>query len=443
MNTATDHRKIWNIAYPIILGSIAQNIIAVTDTAFLGRVSEVALGAAAIAGIFYIAMVMLGWGFGLGTQIILARRVGEGNHSLVGKTVDHALYFLLFLALCLMLFMQIIAPELLHSIIKSDDIYEAGVSFLHYRSWGIGFACANLLFRAFFIGIAKTRVISWSTFFMAFVNIFLDYGLIFGKFGLPEMGLEGAAMASVIAEVSVFLFFLIYILKEPTLKRYKLFCFGSIDWQLYGRLLRVSFPMMIQNFLSLSSWFIFFVMVESLGEHELAISNIIRSIYMLLMIPVWAFASAGNTLVSQLIGEGRAGEVMGVIWRAIQLSSFCVMIIVSVSLVSPELLISIYTDDTSLIKDTLPVLYMICGSSLLFPVSFTLFNGVSGTGNTFYALILEALVLVIYLGSVWLLTNYFKVSIEWVWSAEYYYLIFLGLFSFLYLKYAKWQYSVV
>ncbi|MFA8433238.1 MAG: MATE family efflux transporter [Marinifilaceae bacterium] len=443
MNVETNHKKIWKIAYPIILGSIAQNIIAVTDTAFLGRVGEVALGAAAIAGIFYFAIVMLGWGFGMGTQIVIARRVGEKQFDRVGKTFDHALYFLLLLGIFLLGFMLFQAPELLHSMVKSKAIWEASTDYLNYRAYGIVFACCNLLFRALYIGIAQTRVISWSTFFMAIVNILLDYALIFGKWGLPEMGIQGAALASVIAEASVLVFFLLYTLKRLPVEKYKLFGFGRLDWELYGRLFKVSFPMMLQNFLSLSCWFIFFVMVESMGEHDLAISNIIRSIYVLLMLPVWAFASAANTLVSQVIGEGRPHEVMGVIWRTIQLSFLSVVFLVIASLFFPELIISIYTEDGILISDTLPVLYVICGSAILFPVSITLFHGVSGTGNTLNALILEIFVLGLYLLGVWVLTNILGAPIHWVWTAEYFYAIFLGIFSFAYLRYANWQESQI
>ncbi len=89
------YKRIWSIAYPIILGSVAQNLINVTDTAFLGRVGEVALGASAIGGMFYLVFINLGLGFGTGAQIIIARRFGEGDKKMVGKTFDHALYFML------------------------------------------------------------------------------------------------------------------------------------------------------------------------------------------------------------------------------------------------------------------------------------------------------------------------------------------------------------
>jgi len=439
----TDYRNIWKIAYPIILGSVAQNIIALTDTAFLGHLSEVALGAAAIATIFYFAVVMLGWGFGLGTQIVIARRFGEGNYERVGKTFDHALYFLLILAILLLGFMQIQAPPILKGIVQSDAIFQASTDYISVRAWGILFACVNLLFRAFYIGIAKTKVISWSTAFMAIINIFLDYALIFGEFGFPEMGIKGAALASVIAEACVLVFFLVYTFRKTPVKKYQLFVFPKVDRELYSRLLKVSFPMMIQNFLALSCWFVFFLLVEKMGERELAISNIIRSIYVLIMVPVWAFASAANTLVSQVLGEGEPKEVMPVIFRTVKLSFLAVLALVGISLISPELVISIYTDEPSLILETKPVLYVIFGAALLFPIAITLFQGVSGTGNTFHAMLIEIVVLACYLGGVYLLIEVFQLSISGVWVSEYFYAGFLAFGSWLYLKFANWKESKI
>lgn len=443
MKIQTDYKNIWKIAYPIILGSVAQNIIALTDTAFLGHLSEIALGAAAIATIFYFAVVMLGWGFGLGTQIVIARRFGEGNYARVGKTFDHALYFLLILSILLLGFMQIQAPPILKEIVQSDAIFQASTDYISVRAWGILFACVNLLFRAFYIGIAKTKVISWSTAFMAVINIFLDYALIFGELGLPEMGIKGAALASVIAEACVLIFFLIYTFKKTPLNKYKLFAFPKIDKDLYTRLLKVSFPMMVQNFLALSCWFVFFLLVEKMGERELAISNIIRSIYVLIMVPVWAFASAANTLVSQVLGEGEPKEVIPVIFRTIKLSFLAVLALVGVSLLSPELVISIYTEEPSLILETKPVLYVIFGAALLFPIAITLFQGVSGTGNTFHAMLIEIVVLACYLGGVYTLIEVFELPISGVWISEYFYAGFLAFGSWLYLRFANWKESKV
>ena len=92
--TNITYSRIWHVAYPIILGSIAQNLINFTDTAFLGRVGEIALGAGAIGGLFYLAVIMLGLGFGIGSQIIIARRLGEKRFKEIGEVVIHTIIFL-------------------------------------------------------------------------------------------------------------------------------------------------------------------------------------------------------------------------------------------------------------------------------------------------------------------------------------------------------------
>ena len=81
------NKEIWNVSYPIFLGLLAQNIINVTDTAFLGRVGEVELGASAMGGLFYICVFTIAFGFSIGSQILIARRNGEGRYKDVGPVM--------------------------------------------------------------------------------------------------------------------------------------------------------------------------------------------------------------------------------------------------------------------------------------------------------------------------------------------------------------------
>ena len=196
-NTKITYNRIWLVAYPIILGSIAQNIINFTDTAFLGRVGEIALGAGAIGGLFYLAVIMLGLGFGTGAQIIIARRLGEGKFKDIGEIVIHTIIFLTFLAILIFILLKYVSVDLLRFSIDSTAIYTDSIAFLDIRAYGIFFAFINMAFRSFYVGIAKTKVITYTTLVLAAVNIFLDYGLIFGNLGMPEMGIRGAALASV------------------------------------------------------------------------------------------------------------------------------------------------------------------------------------------------------------------------------------------------------
>ena len=83
------YRQILRIALPIIISSLAQNIISVTDTAFMGRVGETELAAIGYISLFYLVLFMIGFSFTKGTQILIARRAGEGKKERIGEVVDN------------------------------------------------------------------------------------------------------------------------------------------------------------------------------------------------------------------------------------------------------------------------------------------------------------------------------------------------------------------
>jgi putative MATE family efflux protein len=439
MEKDISYKRIWLIAYPIILGSIAQNLINFTDTAFLGRVGEVALGAGALGGIFYLAVFMLGLGFGMGEQIIVARRFGERKWKAIGSVVDHSFLFLLLLAAVAFLVLRFGSVEILRFGVKSKEVAAGTLLFLEYRSFGIFAAFVNVGFRSFYVGLGRTKVISYTTVVLALVNIVLDYLLIFGKAGFPEMGIAGAALASVIAEFTAMVYFMIYTGIYIRFSDYRLFRFRGLQWKKMQRILKVSFPTMMQQFVSLSVWFVFFLFVEKIGKSSLAVSNIIRSIYVLLMMPIWGFATAANTLVSYLIGAGRSGEVMRLVYRIVLLCFTGVLVLVSLGLAFPRLLLAVYTNDRLLIEMGVPVLHVISLGAILLSVGFILFSAVSGTGKTTVSLAIELTTLVVYLSYTYLMVEYWHGTVANAWTAEWVYGLLLSLFSFVYLKSYRWK----
>lgn len=439
IKTSVTYKEIWKIAYPIILGSIVQNIISVTDTAFLGRVGEIELGAAAIGGVFYITLIMLGFGFSIGTQIIVARRYGENRQNEIGKTIEHSHYFLIVLSILLIFLMRAFMPFIFENVLESDQVRKATNEYLTYRIWGLFFACINFGFRAFYIGIARTKVITWTTLFMALTNVFLDYTLIFGNFGFPEYGIAGAAIASVLAEIAACIFFIMYTLKFVDLKYFGLFEFRNFSFGLFKRILTVSFPMMMQNFISLAGWFFFFLFVEKMGERPLAISNIIRSIFVVMLIPIWGFNSATNTLVSFAIGRERTNEVISIVFKVLKLGITCVVCLVLVNLIIPEKVLSIYTNNENLIQDSLPALRVVTVAALFLTSGFILFSGVSGTGMTKVSFLIETAVIIFYVALAYVLSNLDNAKIAYVWTIEIYYGSLIGIISYFYLRFGNWK----
>ena len=438
MKAQITNKEIWSIAMPIMLGNLAQTIINFTDTAFLGRLGVVALGASMLAGLFYYVFTTIAMGFAIGIQIIIARRYGEGNYKRIGVIFEHGSLFVMILGLLLLSVLYFFSDRLLLWLIDSDNIYAASLDYIKYRQFGIVFVCFNYLYRALYVGISNTKVITYSTIIMAVVNIVLDYCLIFGRCGFPEMGIGGAALASFCAEVSAFIFFTIYSYVTLRKKEYEMFKLHKLEGELMGRILKVSTPTMVQRLFSFSVWFVFFVLIEKMGETATGISSIVRSVYMILITPCFAFATTTNTDVSRPIGEGRADEVHSAILKILKNCLYCTIPIMILVSIFPLQMARIYTDDLNLAQLVIPSIYVICLGTIFQGIGNAYFEAVSGTGNTSAALYLETGILVLYVAFVWGMTHY-TTRVELVWLAEILYGVLLGIFCGIYIKRANWN----
>ena len=118
------------------------------------------------------------------------------------------------------------------------------------------------MFRAFFVGTTQTKTLTLNSVVMVLSNVVFNYILIFGKFGAPQLGIAGAAIGSSLAEMVSVIFFVIYTWKRIDCKKYALNHLPGFRPEMLKRSLNVSFWTMIQNFFSLSTWFMFFLFVE-------------------------------------------------------------------------------------------------------------------------------------------------------------------------------------
>ena len=378
----TSNKEIFKITYPIFLTFLAQNIINVTNTAFLGRVGEVELGASAIGGVLYFAIFMIGFGFSQGAQILIGRRNGEKNYGQIGPIFNNSLLFNFLLAAVIVALSVKGVPAIMKFLVTSDHIYKSSIQYMNWRIYGFIFAFVTVIFRSFYVGITQTRILTTSAFLMAVTNIFFDYTLIFGHFGFPRLGIEGAGISSVISEIVTLLYMIWHTVYRTDMKLYGLFEFRKVELKTILTILNLSVFIMFQYFISISTWFMFFIFIERMGEQPLAVSNIGRSMYTLLMIPGTALATSVNTLVSNLIGAGRKEEVLPFVRRVVSMGLFIALPMALLTYIFPEAFARIYSDDASLIAACVPVMKVVSIAILFCAVGMLIFNAVSGTGNT-------------------------------------------------------------
>ena len=415
-----------------------QQLIGLTDTAYLGRVGEVELGASAVASMYYLAIYMLGFGFSVGAQILIARRNGEKQYHRIGAIFMQGTLFLLVIATCVFILSKVYSPQLLHLMITSKDVYHAAIDYMDWRVYGFFFSFISVMFRAFYIGTTQTKTLTINSIVMVLTNMILNYILIFGKLGFPAMGIAGAAIASSISEAVSVIFFCIYTHQKVNYKLYRLFHFAGFKIKTLLEILNVSFWTMIQSFISTGSWLVFFIAIEHLGERSLAITNIVRNTSALLFIFVNAFASTGSSLVSNLIGNGEIKKVMPLCNNIIR-NCYCFVIPLAIIIaIFPTMFLRIYTDTPDLIANALPSLWVMLSAYIVAVPAFVYFFAVSGTGSTRSTLFIELCSLCIYVGYIVYIAVYLKMDVAICWTSDivYYAMIFT---SFFYLWKGNWQ----
>ena len=440
MRLRTSYGQILAISAPIMLGSAAQNVIALSDSVFLFHLSEEDFASIGFVGVFYLIVAAIGYGFSRGGQIMIARRAGEGNLSEIGRTFYSMVYFELGLAIAMFLFMQYACDAFFSWFVDSPVVHSKSLEYLETRSWGVFFSYVGVSVIALYTGVARTTFIIVDTVILGIVNIALNYGLIFGKWGLPAMGIAGAGLASTIAEVVAFVIFFVYILFDKKARLYHLFKLPKIDLSLIKQQYRIALPIVAQAFVGLGSWFIFFSIVENLGERELAITNLVRMVYLILSIPTWGFAAGVNTIVSNFIGQQKRQAVVPLTWKTAKIAAFTtILITIPVILFPHEVLYPLLgSEDMSLITDAQPIFYVLAAILFLFAIGSVFFNGLAGTGATYFGLKIQLLCAIVYIGYIYVVVNYTNGGLPWAWAAEVVYWILMLVLTFWYLRSRAW-----
>jgi putative MATE family efflux protein len=445
MKTGTSFVDVIKMALPIFLGSAANTLVTIIDTAFLGRVGTPEQSAAGYAFMFLLVPSMIAMGFSVGIQILVARRNGEGRYEQSGPILKHGLSFLLIFALFTILFLWTGAEWFFDLVLQSGALKTNTLIYLRDRSSGIVFSMLSFGFISYFVGLGLTYPIMVAAAAAGLVNILLDYLFIFGHGGFEPMGLSGAAYATALAECISFLILAVFAFGVIAPRKYGLNRFSALKSEIFGYIFRVSGPLMMQHFISITSWFLFFTLIENSGERNLAMSIIMRAVYALLLMPILAYGSATSSMVSNLLGQGRQTEVYGLVKKIVLMSVGTLAILSALMIPFFESALSFFTEDKILAADAARTRYILAIALVMMAASYVLFSVISGTGKTWASLVVEASGLIIYIGFTVVVTVVYPSDILTIWFSEIIYMFFWGVFSVLYLRFAdpvlpKWSF---
>jgi MATE family multidrug resistance protein len=439
LKVGTGYRQILNLALPISLAMVVPQINFITNNIFLSGLGERELASAGITGVYYLIFAVIGNGLNNGLQSLIARRAGQGLPKEIGKIFFHGVWIALGISAIGITVTYIVAPTILQATIHDQQTATQVIDFLLIRIWGLPLLYLYVMRNALLVGTNQTKFLVWGTLSEALINIVFDYGLIYGKLGLPKIGFNGAAYASIIAEgTGLFVIYLVIHLKGIH-KSFAFFEDVRWDGSTAKLILTKSSPLIAQYGISIISWEYFYILIEHHGERALAISNTMRNIFGLFGIFSWAFASAANTMVSNIIGQGKENEVLPLIRRIVKMS-FTISLVLFIFLnIFPEWFLSFYGQNEAFISEGIPVIRVVSVALLMMSFGTIWLNSVTGTGNTSVNLFIELVTIVVYCVYVYVVLEVWNLPITWGWGSEWVYWLSMFSMAFFYMRSERWK----
>lgn len=438
------NRQIFAMALPIAGSLLVPQLNHVTNNLFLGGLGQRELALAGITGVYYLLFASLGMGLHSGVQSMLSHRAGAGQIAGLRLLLRQGLWLSALMGLAGVLLTVLLAPPLLRRVMSDPADAQLAASFLQLRILGLpllyGFQAAGALL----VGTNRSRLLIWGTASETLCNVVLDYGLIYGRLGLPALGFHGAAVASVAAE-ALGLAVVVAVVRLSGLRAWlHRHAQGAVRAQWHGpdgmqAVLRRSGPLILQFSVSLAGWEYFYILVEHHGHEALAVSNAMRNVFGIVGCLTWGFASATNTLVSNSIGQGRSDRVMHIarriaLWNLLLTGTLCLLVNVAAAPV-----LSIYGQGAAFVAAATPVLRVVTVAMALMAVTVVWMNAVTGTGNTQVNLFAELVALLAYCAHVWLALVTWDLPVAYGWAAEWVYWLVLLVPCYLYMRSDRWK----
>ena len=437
------YRQIWKIALPIALALLVPQLNLIINGIFLGHHSEESLAIAAITGVYYLIFAGIGFGLNNGLQTLMSRRAGEDRPDEIGKLFTQGIFIAMVIAAVGILFTLFITPAILKTFLSAEQAGKS-IDFLRIRILGLPFLYVYQLRNALLVSINRSKLLVIGTFAETVANIFFDYTLIFGKWGFPEMGFNGAAVASIIAEFTgMFVIFLV-INKKGIAKQFSLFSkfhFERINAKL---ILNMSGPLAFQHAASILAWFFFYILVaRNASQTGLAVSTTMRAVFGFFGTFFWALAATTNSMVSNVIGQGKKDQVFTLVGKITKMSFSIALVIGSILNLFPDVYLSLFRNDEQFIETGIPVLRAIGCVMLLLSIGTVWLNAVTGTGNSKITFLIEIAAISFYCVYVFVVLELKHLSILWGWLSEVLYWTILFSCSYFYIRSKKWQSKVI
>lgn len=430
------YRQIIALALPMSVSFLIPQLSLCFNTIFQSHLGLKELGDAGIVGVFYLVFAVVGYGLSTGLQTHLAFGAGANDGEYIKNYFVNGAFLGLAVALVTLVFSFTLVPSIITYTLGNTASSASIILFIKIRILGLPFLFGFQTIGTLLTATNRTKWLPVGTSVEAASNIILDYLLIFGKWGFPNLGFLGAAYASIIAEVLAFSTMCIIISKTDighyfkfNYKRIKKAILKSIFWR--------SLPLVLQHGISVVSFWIFFLLLKrNCDEQSAALTQPIRIIFGFFGISLWALGSATNAFTSNFLGQGKKHEIPSVVRKILVVSVSVTVMSVCILLLCSNSLFALFDHGVELHQYAYKVLLIIAVVLLFMSVGLVYFNALIGMGFVKQTFIFEVIAAGLYLIYVFVVIEVLQLGYNIAWLGEFVYwsVIFGTSFAFFYRK---------
>jgi multidrug resistance protein, MATE family len=312
------YRVVLRMAVPLVLSTGAWAIQQFIDRIFLSWYSREAVAAALPSGIANFTLFCLFIGTASYVNTFVAQYHGAGRHERVGAIMWQGIY-LTVPALLISFAIAPLTPYLFHLMGHEAAVQQQEAIYFRILLFGAPAVVITNAISGVFSGLGRPWIIVLVDAIATLINIVFDYLLIFGKWGFPEMGIAGAAWATVLGMSVAAILFLLLVMRTELRRNFRTWAGRRFNAQLFRRLLHFGLPSGLQIFLEVSAFTVFIMIIGKVGITELAASNIAFNINSLAFVPMFGMMTTISTLVGQRLGRDCPLDAERCTWSAFHL----------------------------------------------------------------------------------------------------------------------------
>ncbi|MGB3209169.1 MAG: MATE family efflux transporter [Desulforhopalus sp.] len=445
------HREVLRVCLPLVISLSATTVMEFTDRVFLANYSIDAISAALPAGITSYLFIAFFGGVGGYAGVFIAQYTGRGTPQRIGTVLWQGIYFTLASGIILWLVAVFATKPIFALAAHPEGVRQLEEIYFSILCKGSVLHVAMATLSTFFTGRGITRPVMVITFLGVLINIPLDYALIFGRWGLPQLGIEGAAIATVAAWGINVLFLAGLIFTKKNNHRFGIFSNFRFDWNLFVRLMRFGVPGSLQFTMDILAFTLFILLVGRIGKAELAATNIVLSINALAFMPSMGVSQGMSVLVGQALGKKKPSLAAYYVRSGCQLLIAYILVIDLIFLFAPDFVLAPFlasqqgAASQQLVLGYGRTLLKIVAAYLFFDALYMVFSGaLRGAGDTRFMMLAIGvvspicLVIPVYIG-----IEYFQITITTAWIWVLFFITVLFLLSALRYRRGVWKKMLV